>query len=221
MPWHKPRVRQADGDCVILLHGLWRSYWAMEPMARHLHQIGYQTINVPYPSFRLSPDENMRMVLKLCQSATQKNQTIHFVTHSLGGLITRKLLVRLPESQLGRVVMLAPPNRGSEIADWLDNYPALKCLLGPAGKELGQSTVNAPPIPEPVDAAVIMGNRSLIPLFRKLLEPSNDGIVSVNSGKIEGLKEFHVIPSDHTLIASEPEVMDLTARFLNDGPDTE
>ena len=57
MPWHQAVVRENDDDAVILLHGLWRSLWAMEPMAQFLHQNGYQSINVPYPSFRKPIDE--------------------------------------------------------------------------------------------------------------------------------------------------------------------
>jgi len=77
--------------------------------------------------------------------------------------------------------------------------------------------VDAPPIPENIDTAVIMGKRSLLPFFRPLLDPENDGIVSVESGKIEGMNEFHILDADHTFIATEPEAMKMTAQFLKEG----
>lgn len=216
MPWHKPIVREADADAVILLHGLWRSVWAMEPMAKYLHAQGYHTINVPYPSFRKPMDEITRIV----QAAIRLHggeRKVHFVTHSLGGIVTRQLLAEIPEEQTGRVVMLAPPNQGSEIIDWLEHCKPLRATLGPAGKALATGNLNAPPPPAHTDTAVIMGKRSSIPFFRAFLDPENDGIVSVNRGKIDGMNEFHVLDTDHTFIASEPQIMEMTSTFLREG----
>ena len=87
MPWHQPRVRQANGETVILLHGLWRSLWAMEPMASFLHEQGYQTINVPYPSFRKPIEEIVSLVREAIDQHSGQ-QSVHFVTHSLGGILS-------------------------------------------------------------------------------------------------------------------------------------
>jgi len=220
MPWHKPRVREArvnPGDAVILLHGLWRSMWAMEPMAKHLNEQGYHTINVPYPSFR-KPMEELTEIIHDALKLHGGDRKVHFVSHSLGGVLVRKMLHLLPEEQAGRVVMLAPPHQGSEIIDWLARCGPLKLTLGPAGMELGSNTFEAPAMPEEIDSAVIMGKQSAIPFFRKLLDDENDGIVSVERGKIDGMNEFHVLDADHTFIASEPRVMEMTHKFLRDGP---
>ncbi|MBK1830504.1 alpha/beta hydrolase [Verrucomicrobiaceae bacterium R5-34] len=216
MPWHQPRIRQAEGDTVILLHGLWRSMWAMDPMADFLHRQGYHTVNIPYPSFRKPLEEIISQVHEVI-AAQENGRPVHFVTHSLGGIVTRQLLAELPPKQPGRIVMLAPPNQGSEIIDWLDHLPPLKMTLGPAGAKLGRTVLDAPILPQEIDSAVIMGQRSTIPLFRWLLDEDNDGIVSVKSGKIEGLNEFHVLDTDHTFIATEPQVMDMTSCFLKNG----
>ena len=216
MPWHKPVVREAENDAVILLHGLWRSIWAMDPMAQYLHQQGYHTINVPYPSFRKPMEEILEIVYEAL-ALHGGNRKVHFVTHSLGGIVTRNLLNELPADQTGRFVMIAPPNQGSEIIDWLEECPPLAATLGPAGKSLGTDYINAPIPPVETDTAVIMGKRSIIPFFRTFLDPENDGIVSVERGRIEGMNEFHVLDTDHTFIASDPRVMAMTNQFLEKG----
>ncbi len=218
MPWHKPRVADsANGDNVILLHGLWRSLWAMDPMARYLNSEGYRTINIPYPSFRKDISALMEQVLQEIEQHTDPAQPIHFVTHSLGGILTRHLLSSIPNDRLGCLVMLAPPNRGSEIVDWLENHPALLALLGPSGKRLARKQLNIPPLDSHLASAVIMGDRHPIPFFQKLLDEKNDGIVSVRDGRLDGLTCFEVVHSDHTMIASDPNVMQMTLNFLRSG----
>lgn len=219
MPWHKPKVCAAEGDAVILLHGLWRSIWAMEPMANYLHQQGYHTINIPYPSFR-KPMEELKEIIHNAMKRHGGDKKIHFVTHSLGGVLARQLLDEIPADQAGRVVMLAPPNQGSEIIDWLSHCGPLKLGLGPAGMQLGSDSIEAPAIPQEIDSVVIMGKQSSIPFFRWLLDDENDGIVSVERGKIDGMNEFHVLETDHTFIASDPRVMAMTHQFLRDGKTT-
>ena len=112
--------------------------------------------------------------------------------------------------------MLAPPHQGSEIIDWLSGTP-LQYVLGPAGKELGLGKISVPKLPSEIEAAVIMGSQSKIPFFRKLLNSENDGIVSVESGKIEGLSEFHTLEIDHTFIVFDPRAMEMTNHFLTRG----
>ena len=219
MPWHKTILRDADAnaDAVVLLHGLWRSVWAMEPMAKYIHQQGYHTINIPYPSFR-KPMEQLTELIHDTMTLHGGHRRIHFVTHSLGGVLARKLLPLLPAEQAGRVVMLAPPNQGSEIVDWASRYKALALSLGPAGMKLSSDAIGETPLlPEQTDSAVIMGKQSAIPFFRNLLDQENDGIVSAERGKIDGMNEFHILETDHTFIASDPRVMKMTLQFLRNG----
>lgn len=215
MPWQKSRSKESDGnqETVILIHGLWRSVLAMEPMAKHLHAEGYNTVNIAYPSFTKPMDYILDMVENEVRGYLEKG-TVHIVTHSLGGIITREILPKLPHDNLGRIVMLAPPNQGSEIIDWLGKYPMLRRTLGPAGLKLGTDKITAPHLPDNIDTAVIMGNNSLIPFFQKLMPTANDGIVSVERGKVKGMNEFHVLDADHTFIASDLRVMDMTLDYL-------
>ncbi len=219
LPWHKEKVlkHNAESDTVILLHGLWRSFWTMEPMAQHLHQKGYHTVNIPYPSFTKSMDDLVEYIENIIQKY-QGQGKIHFVTHSLGGIIARELFSRLNITEVGRLVMLAPPNQGSEIIDWLEDSPLFRLALGPAGMQLSSDKIKSPPIPHEIEAAIIMGNQSMIPFFRDMLDDENDGIVSVEKGKLEGMNEFHVMDADHTFITSDPNVMSLTSHFIQHGP---
>ncbi len=225
LPWDKSQVNEKnDQEVVIMLHGLWRSVRAMHPMAKHLSDHGYTTVNVPYSSFRHDLDKLVSMVIEEIRPYIEEGRTVHFVTHSLGGVVVKRLLEMLELSQIekiGRVVMLAPPHKGSEIVDWLRSSPlrSMKGVLGPAGEFLSSAQMarHSEEFPSGVEAAVIMGEKSAIPFFRKLLDASNDGIVSVEKGRLFGIKEFKVVHADHTFISSDPAVMQLTTRFIDHG----
>ncbi len=222
LPWDKSKVDERnDEEVVIMLHGLWRSVRAMQPMANYLSEQGFTTVNVPYASFRHDLDKLVRLVNEEIRPWVEQGKTIHFVTHSLGGVVLKRLLELSQIEKIGRVVMLAPPHKGSEIVDWLGSSPfrPITGVLGPAGEFLSsaQMAKYSADFPIGAEAAVIMGEKSAIPFFRKLLDASNDGIVSVEKGRLLGIKEFKVVDADHTFISSEPYVMQIVARFIQDG----
>lgn len=217
-PWDQPRWRDRGGQTVVLLHGLWRGWRAMQPLARALENEGFSTLNIPYPSSRMP----IPYLVSHVRSQVEKiagDQTIHFITHSLGGIIARALLSEPTPWKTGRVVMLAPPNGGSEIVDWSKKHPVLHQVLGPAGRSLGSDGAprDLPGLPPEIEAAVIMGNRCSIPIFKKLLGTENDGIVSAAKGRIDGLRGFSVINADHTFIQMHPEAIRLSLHFLKTG----
>lgn len=218
MPWDRPRLRSGDGPIVVLLHGLWRGFHAMEPMARSLTAAGFTTLNIPYPSTRLKIP---RLAERIAQEINRcaKGKTVHFVTHSLGGILIRAILAQDHPWQTGRIVMLSPPHGGSEIVDWANRHPIIRTLLGPAGRQLGSDgfPTNLPPLPSNTEAAVIMGKRCTIPLFKSMLDKDNDGIVSVGRGKLAGLKGFSVIDADHTFIQMHPDAIRMSTEFLQTG----
>nr|MDP0504709.1 alpha/beta fold hydrolase [Verrucomicrobiota bacterium JB025] len=218
MPWDRPKLVRRDGPTVVLLHGLWRGLHAMEPLARELRNDGFSTLNIPYPSM-LQPIPRLASSISELIASTVGNSPVHLVTHSLGGILARAMLAQDPSWSARRIVMLCPPNRGSEIVDWSRKIPPLRAMLGPAGRSLGThgAPLELPPIPTDVETAVIMGNHGTIPFFRKLLAPENDGIVSVSSGRLNGLRGFSVIPADHTFIQMHPDAIRLTTRFLKTG----
>ncbi len=218
LPWDRARWTVMEGPSVVLLHGLWRGWRAMEPLARALRSEGFATLNIPYPSTRLPipalADHVRREVEKIANRGP-----VHFITHSLGGIVARLMLSGPLPWTPGRLVMLAPPNAGSEIVDWSAGKPLIRRLLGPAGRELSSNGLPSalPALPEGMEAAVIMGNRSSIPAFKKLLEKDNDGIVSASRGKIDGLRGYSVIDADHTFIQVHPDAIRLCLGFLKTG----
>lgn len=218
LPWDRPRIRECGGPLVVLLHGLWRGCRAMEPLARQLNRAGFSTLNIPYPSTRLPIPALADLIHREIESAAAARPT-HWITHSLGGIIARSIIAGFPEARPRRLIMLAPPNGGSEIVDWSERHPAIHRLLGPAGRTLGTTGLpgNLPELPPDVEAAVIMGNRSSIPFFRTLLEPDNDGIVSASRGKVTGLRGYRVVNADHTFIQTHPETVRLCMEFLKSG----
>ncbi len=218
LPWDRPRWLAREGPPVVLLHGLWRGWRAMQPLARSLADQGFSTLNIPYPSTRLPID----VLVARIRSQVGKiagDQPVHFITHSLGGILVRTLLAEGVPWESGKIVMLAPPSRGSEIVDWSKRHPVLHRVLGPSGRALGTDGIppSLPPLPDGIEAGIIMGNRSSIPMFRKLLGTENDGIVSAANGRIDGLKGFSVINADHTFIQMHPEAIRLSLHFLKTG----
>jgi pimeloyl-ACP methyl ester carboxylesterase len=167
------------------------------------------------------PGLNVRNCVVECRAieARAPGRPVHFITHSLGGILLRSLLAEDPEMPAARVVMLAPPNSGSEIVDWSRSHPLIHRLLGPAGRALGSDgiPISLPPFPGRIEAAVIMGRRCTLPLFKHLLDDDNDGIVSAAKGRIEGLQRFTVIDADHTFIQVHPEAIRLSLKFLQSG----
>ncbi|MBC8126471.1 MAG: alpha/beta fold hydrolase [Gloeobacteraceae cyanobacterium ES-bin-144] len=218
LPWDRPQLRDRSGPLVVLLHGLWRGWRAMEPLSRALGNEGFATLNIPYPSSRLPipalADHVRKEVGKIAAA-----RPVHIITHSLGGIIARSLMADPIPWQLGRVVMLAPPNGGSEIVDWASRHPLFHRLLGPAGQALGSQGLpnQLPALPADAEVAVIMGNRSPLPVFKCLLEETNDGIVSASRGNLQGLSEFTIIDADHTFIQMHPEAIRLILEFLKSG----
>jgi triacylglycerol lipase len=217
LPWDRPR-RGGDGPRVVLLHGLWRSCRSMEPLARRLREAGFETLNLPYPSTRRCIEDLAARLRPAIQRFAAAGP-LHFVAHSLGGIVLRALLAQNPGLPPGRIVLLAPPNRGSEIIDWALRVPGLRLLPGPAGRQLGTAGLPArlPPFPPSHAVAVIMGRRPAIPFFRPLLNGEHDGIVTVDGGRLDQPHAFAVVDADHTFLQIHPETIRLTRDFIATG----
>jgi pimeloyl-ACP methyl ester carboxylesterase len=209
-------------DHVVLIHGLGRSRRSMLGLFWWLRCHGFAVLNVGYPSQRITVAEAVSDFLNpaLAELKLEPGAKVHFVTHSLGGIIFRAWAAQRDAAfPLGRTVMLAPPNQGSEIADHLADRPWIHLLLGPVIREIGSGETSTPNQlgPVPPETAVIMGRRSLLTLFDHLLGRESDGIVTVAGGHVAGEAAFHVMEADHTYIMWRPAVLRLVVHFLKTG----
>jgi pimeloyl-ACP methyl ester carboxylesterase len=208
-------------DYVVLLHGMGRTSLSMKRMEHYLANHGYRVINVTYHSRRLSIEQLSEDYLRnlLAQKITDPGAKVHFVTHSLGGIILRQYLANHAPENLGRVVMLAPPNHGSEIIDCLQAHPISREFIGASGRELGTGADAVPNRLGPVhfECGVIAGDRSFNPFLTALLPRPNDGKVSVASAKVEGMSDCLVLHSTHTWLMWRERALRQTLRFLESG----
>ncbi len=208
-------------DYVILLHGLARTSRSLAKLAKRLSQCGYQVINLDYPSTEYSieflAEEYLGRTIERYDGVPRRK--IHIVTHSLGGIVVRYYLKHHELSNLGRVVMVSPPNQGSEVVDYMKDTFVFKKINGPAGQQLGTDNHSVPLKLGSVDfeLGVIAGNRTFDPLFSMLIPGPDDGKVSVKRAKVAGMADFLVLPHSHTFIMQKEDVIEQVIHFLEHG----
>ena len=217
-----------DGqETVVLLHGLARSAAAMQPMAKALEKAGYAVRNIDYPSTKHPVEVLTQKVFTPLEPLLQNPACrVHFVAHSMGGILLRNYRYTLaqnqPKAQLpgfGRVVMLSPPSQGSEVVDKLGDWRPFQWLNGPAGAQLGTDENSLPLKMGAADfeLGIITGNRSINLILSQLIPGPDDGKVSVARAKLAGMNDFLVMPYSHTFIMRRAAVIEQVQHFLRQG----
>ncbi len=213
----------ASGQCVVLLHGLGRTHRSMARIETALRGAGYATANIDYPSqgqaIELSARAAIPEGVRHCRETGA--HTIHFVTHSMGGLLLRYYLSSHPVEGLGRVVMLGPPNQGSEVADALAGTPLYDRINGPAGAQLvtGPDGIAARLGPADFPLGIIAGNEqtAIDSVLATRIPGENDGKVAVERARLEGMDDFLVLPVNHTFMVMDEVVIAQVLHFLRHG----
>lgn len=214
-----------ERETVVLLHGLGLAKWSMKRVAHVLERDGYRVVNLSYPS-RDMPIEDLARTWLPQQLATHEVASatrLHFVTHSMGGIVVRTWLrEQTPPANLGRVVMLAPPNAGSEIVDRLHDFAPFRWFTGVNGRRLGTAPDALPrrlgPWPaSKAELGIVAGDRTLNPLFAAWLPGPDDGKVSVAATHLDGERAHIVLHHSHTWLAWRRDTAEAARRFLRTG----
>jgi hypothetical protein len=205
---------------VFLVHGLARGAGSMAKLADFLRAAGYEIHNFDYPSTEKSPDELVDLLgRELGRCCPPSAPRLHFVTHSLGGILVRARLAQQAPPNLGRVVLLAPPNRGSEIIDRVGEGALFEAALGPTAITLGTDPDSFPNSigPPHYEVGIIAGTQSLNPVGSALLPGPDDGAVTIEATRLEGARDFILIDATHTFIMQNESAARQVLHFLQTG----
>jgi hypothetical protein len=211
-----PQFALAD-ECVVLLHGLTRTGQSMKSLEFALKKASYKVVNARYPSTQKPIEQLASYVGKAAQKCGGADK-LDFVTHSMGGIVLRAWLRDNRPANLGRVVMLAPPNQGSEVVDAFDGR-GIFGVMGPAAKELGTGPDSLPRKLGPANFSlgIIAGDKSSSRMFASELKGPNDGTVTVASTKLQGMKDHITLHVGHTFMMNNPLVVAQALTFLRKG----
>jgi len=225
----KPSAQaEPKNETVVLLHGLCRTSRSMAKMEKALVADGYHVINVDYPSRSATIEELSEEVFQTLEkqmgggsASFQSLEKVHFVTHSMGGILLRQYLEMPAATQLlpnlGNVVMLAPPSRGSEVTDKLGGIKLYQWINGPAGNQLGTQghplRLKAPEF----ELGIIAGDRTINPILSMLIPGPDDGKVSLARVKPAAYTDYIKLHVTHACMMRNRKVIAQTQYFLKHG----
>lgn len=197
-------------ELIVLVHGLMRTYRSMSPLKSYLEKQGYRVYYYKYPSARYSIHNHALLLNEFIIKLLAENPgiTVHFITHSLGGIIVREALARLPKEQLkkiGSLIMLAPPNQGSALAKLsVKVFPMVTYFIKPLIELSPDQTAYVHHVPVPNIKIGIIAGRF-------------DAKVPLSSARLDGLPEPIVVNTTHTFIMNHRRTKELIKNFLEKG----
>ena len=206
-------------SCVILLHGLARTENSMKKLEQRLADNDYKTVNLGYASrdytIEVLAQKAITPAIKACKGQTE----IHFVTHSLGGILVRQYMSENEIPGLKHVVMLGPPNKGSEVVDKLQAFPGFHFINGDAGLQLGTGKLSVPNNlgKANFDVGIIAGNKSINWILSSLIPGKDDGKVSIERTKLEGMNDHIEMSTTHTFMMKNENVISQVIYYLKNG----
>ncbi len=218
-----PSTAQAEvqprNEQVILLHGIARSSSHMDDIERYLESKGYTVFNLDYPSTKHPLNELAAMVAREIRETMDPSKPVHFVGYSMGGILARIVLNQYRPDNLGRVVQLASPNGGSEVADFLKENWIFETVYGPAGQQLVTNGAGLDELMGKVDypMGVVAGNASIDPVSSAIIPGEDDGKVSVESTKVIGMRDHITVPANHSFFPQTRSVHEQAYHFLRFG----
>ncbi|MET0004362.1 MAG: alpha/beta fold hydrolase [Candidatus Thiodiazotropha sp.] len=208
-------------ECVVLLHGMGRTSSSLSAIEESLLSRHYHVWNESYPSLTQSVEELSAPAIDagLAYCEAKQVERVHFVTHSLGGILVRYYLQDHHIENLGRIVMLAPPNRGSEVADQMKDGFFYRNIMGPAGQALGTDEKSLPNSLKPIagEIGIIAGIKAGESWFLPEIPGDDDGKVAVERTKLPEMRDFLLVNVGHTFIMDDDEVIRQVTYFLQHG----
>ncbi len=217
-------TERSSSEIIILLHGIANAKIYMLPVETLLKKQGYKTLNITYPSLEKDiASLTDWLAARLDEKRVwKKYDKVHFVAHSLGGLVSGSYLEnhqdQIPKEKMGRAVMIGTPHGGSEVADFWKENPFFKKIFGPAGQELTTNTRHTQKIKPWYELGIIAGTTGNAPdIGNFFIKDAHDGCVSVESTKVDGMKDHVIVPAIHYFMAWTPKVQKQVLTFLQEG----
>jgi len=210
-----------NSNCVILIHGLGRLKSSMTKLEKAFINADFDVVNWSYSSTKLNITDIAHKLHDVVKIHSETYNNVFFVTHSLGGIVVRRMMAIFNINNLDGIVMIAPPNNASAFAKWILKYPIIKTIMGPAGQELmGQKHIEKICAVPKSDVMVIAGTKSLSInnpnswLSQSVLKKPHDGTVSVEETKLPNMEKFITVKASHTFIASNQDAIEEAVEFL-------
>ena len=213
--------KHSDQDYVVIIHGMAQSKKSMAKLAKYLESCNYAPIVIDYPSTKHGIENIAKNFVINQIENLDKTKKVHIIGYSLGGIIARYVVDNYQIDSLGNIILIGSPNKGSEMAKFLENNLLVHKIFGPALKDLRPNSEFWDKIKDNVhekNVGVIAGDFSMNPLSSLLVfDGSSDGTVSVESAKIDGMKDFLILHHSHYFLMRNNEILSYIENFLQYG----